>query len=198
MLRRSAGRTLASTATAIAALAAVWVAPAALAGEGAVAITSAAVSCDDGSGNRYVDCGNGTVTDTQTGLVWLKNANCFGALRWQEAMTVVAGLASGDCGLSDGSRPGDWRLASLGEWQATVADAVLLSCVSPTLTDNTGALCLAAGVTSFTNIQSSVYWTASTVPATPGNARTITLVNGMPSLFAKTNVNFFWAVRYGQ
>ena len=26
--------------------------------------------------NRLVDCGNGTVTDTATGLIWLKNANC--------------------------------------------------------------------------------------------------------------------------
>jgi hypothetical protein len=26
--------------------------------------------------NRYVNCGNGTVTDTVTGLIWLQNANC--------------------------------------------------------------------------------------------------------------------------
>ncbi len=167
-------------------------------GEGLVALTTAAASCDDGSGDRYVACGNGTVTDTQSGLVWLANASCFGALTWRDAMSTVAGLASGSCGLTDGSSPGDWRLASLTEWQGTVADAVLLSCVSPTLTDDTGALCLAAGVTSFTNVQSSVYWSATTVAATPGNARTITLVSGAAGLFSKNNANFVWPVRHGQ
>ena len=29
--------------------------------------------------NRYVDCGNGTVTDTVTGLIWLKQSDCLGA-----------------------------------------------------------------------------------------------------------------------
>ncbi len=113
-------------------------------------------------------------------------------------MATVSGLASGDCGLTDDSAPGDWRLASLGEWQATVADAILLSCVSPTLTDDTGLLCLAAGVTSFTNVQSSVYWTASTVAATPGNARTLTLVSGAAGMTSKNNTSFLWPVRFGQ
>ena len=27
---------------------------------------------------RFTDNGNGTVTDNLTGLIWLKNANCFG------------------------------------------------------------------------------------------------------------------------
>ncbi len=27
---------------------------------------------------RFTDNGDGTVTDNQTGLIWLKNANCFG------------------------------------------------------------------------------------------------------------------------
>ena len=28
--------------------------------------------------NRFTDNGNGTMTDTLTGLIWLKNANCWG------------------------------------------------------------------------------------------------------------------------
>ena len=35
----------------------------------------AAPPCFDDA-NRYVDCENGTVTDTVTGLIWLKNAGC--------------------------------------------------------------------------------------------------------------------------
>ena len=30
---------------------------------------------------RFTDNGDGTVTDNLTGLIWLKNANCFGTRR---------------------------------------------------------------------------------------------------------------------
>jgi len=50
-------------------------------------------------GNRFVDLGNGTVRDTSTGLIWLKNANCFGTKAWQDAMDTAASLADGQCGL---------------------------------------------------------------------------------------------------
>ncbi len=43
----------------------------------------AAPPCFDDA-NRYVDCGNGTVTDTVTGLIWLKNANCFSFQNYNE------------------------------------------------------------------------------------------------------------------
>ncbi len=36
--------------------------------------------------NRYVDNGDGTVTDTRSNLLWLKNANCFGKQTWYEAI----------------------------------------------------------------------------------------------------------------
>ncbi len=175
------------------------------AGEGLVALTSAAPSCDDGSGDRYVDCGNGTVTDTQSGLVWLQDVNCFGTLSWSDAMLVVAGLASGDCQLADGSSPGDWRLPSIEEWAAAVADAVALTCMSPSLTDNVGTICLTdVSMSAFTNLgdplaATPVFWSATTVEATPGNARTVTLVDGSTSgISSKLNANFFWPVRLTQ
>ncbi len=66
---------------------------------------------------RFVDCGNGTVTDTATWLIYLKNANCFGSQDWVAANQSAAGLADGSCGLTDGSRPGDWRLQTRPEWE---------------------------------------------------------------------------------
>ena len=102
------------------------------AGDGVVALQTAGTSCADGSGNRYVDCGNGTVTDNETGLVWLANADCLGSVDWLTASEFVAGLsdkpegsiaAAHDCGLSDGSSPGEWRLPSMEEWEAMVAEA---------------------------------------------------------------------------
>ena len=70
---------------------------------------------------RFTDNCNGTVTDNLTGLIWLKNANCFEMIDWNGAMTAVKGLKDGDCGpdpgliLSDGSFPGDWRLPTMEE-----------------------------------------------------------------------------------
>jgi hypothetical protein len=66
--------------------------------------------------NRYVDCGNGTVTDTVTGLIWLKNAGCLGFADWASANGLAATLANGQCGLTDNSSPGDWRLPNKDEW----------------------------------------------------------------------------------
>jgi hypothetical protein len=31
---------------------------------------------------RFTDNGDGTITDNLTGLIWLKNANCFGLRNW--------------------------------------------------------------------------------------------------------------------
>ena len=68
--------------------------------------------CADNA-NRYVDCGNGTVTDQVTGLIWLAEANCFGTQTYTDAMTMAGTLATGQCGLTDGSVAGDWRLPTL-------------------------------------------------------------------------------------
>ena len=39
---------------------------------------------------RFTDNSNGTVTDNLTGLIWLKNANCFGSNRlWATALSDV-------------------------------------------------------------------------------------------------------------
>jgi hypothetical protein len=36
--------------------------------------------------NRYVDCGNGTVADAVTGLVWLNQADCLAPTTWAAAI----------------------------------------------------------------------------------------------------------------
>ena len=69
---------------------------------------------------RFTDNTNGTVTDNATGLIWLKNANCFSALNWQSALDAVNGLAHGGCNLSDGSTAGQWRLPNLRELMSLV------------------------------------------------------------------------------
>lgn len=53
---------------------------------------------------------DGTFTDIGAGLVWLLDATCYGKQNWQTAMSSVASLKSGSCGLNDGSKAGQWRL----------------------------------------------------------------------------------------
>ncbi len=70
---------------------------------------------------RFSDNQDGTVTDNLTGLIWLKNANCFGMMDWESANLAAKSLKDGDCGpdpaliLSDGSSAGDWRLPTMYE-----------------------------------------------------------------------------------
>jgi hypothetical protein len=115
--------------------------------------------------NRYVDCGNGTVTDTVTGLIWLKDAACLGTADWAAANGAAAVLASGQCGLMDGSSAGDWRLPTKGEWSATTARALALVCVfqnAPSLTNDAGTACLSVGPSSFAGVESFGYWSSTT------------------------------------
>lgn len=70
---------------------------------------------------RFIDNKDGTVTDSLTGLIWLKNTNCFGMMDWESAWLAVNSLKDGDCGpdpaliLSDGSSAGNWRLPTMKE-----------------------------------------------------------------------------------
>lgn len=71
---------------------------------------------------RFIDNFDGTVTDQLTGLIWLQSGNCIGLTNWAGALNLAnalfdgwTGAGGGDCGLSDGSIAGDWRLPNLRE-----------------------------------------------------------------------------------
>jgi hypothetical protein len=157
--------------------------------------------------NRYVNCGNGTVTDTHTGLIWLQDAGCLGSLPWAEANQAAAALESGQCGLTDGSKSGDWRLPSNAEWQAMVDAAKnhpQLQCTNPTLTDDSGSRCFGDGTaSSFLNVTSDQYWSSTSNSQSIGllpdgsKAGTIPLSNGfLLSYFDKSCCpQRVWAVR---
>lgn len=70
---------------------------------------------------RFTDNGNGTISDRLTDLVWLKNADCFGVIGWQQALDHAGSLASGACGLADGSTAGTWRLPNRKELLSIVS-----------------------------------------------------------------------------
>ena len=68
---------------------------------------------------RFTDNGNGTVTDNLTGLIWLKNASCFYST-WATALSDANTLNSGECGLTDGSVEGAWRLPNVRELHSLI------------------------------------------------------------------------------
>lgn len=69
-------------------------------------------------GTRFTDNGNGTVTDNLTGLIWLQDVTCLGSRDSNNATTQVAALQTGNCGLSDGSTAGKWRLPNYRELES--------------------------------------------------------------------------------
>ena len=72
---------------------------------------------------------------------------------------------SGDCGLSDGSSAGDWRLPTRTEWEATVAKATTLRCTftqSPSVTDDAGTACFGNGAgSSRVGVTANGYWSST-------------------------------------
>lgn len=114
---------------------------------------------------RYVDCGNGTVTDKETGLIWLKRADCFPESNWKTALQAAATLQTGDCGLTDESSPGDWRLPTRQEWEATIAKGAALGCTfakAPSLTNDAGTACYGDGTgSSIVGVVPNGYWSST-------------------------------------
>ena len=162
--------------------------------------TRAAGPCFDNT-NRYVDCGNGTVTDTVTGLIWLKNAACLGSTNWADANGAAAALANGQCGLTDGSSAGDWRLPTKDEWSAMMARAVFFGCYAsnaPSVTNDRGNGCLLTrGGSSFAGVASGEYWSSTSNEPDPIFAWVALLGLGNVNYFDKDNIRQVWPVRDG-
>ncbi|MBK9096299.1 MAG: DUF1566 domain-containing protein [Anaerolineae bacterium] len=136
------------------------------------------------TGVRFTDNGDGTVTDNLTALIWLKNANCFGTRLWATALSDANALASGSCGLSDGSVAGNWRLPNVNELHSLID----LTQLNPALP---------AGHP-FTGVQPDGYWASTTYAWVSSYAWYVFLSVGNVSGFDKTNTIRVWPVRGGQ
>jgi len=146
---------------------------------------------------RFTNNGNGTITDNLTGLIWLQNANCTatvggitkttGYLTWNDALTWSNNLASGACGLTDGSSAGQWRLPTRKE---------LLSLVNRGVANSAAWL----GTKGFSSVQAIFYWSCSSHAYYGGVAWYVTVSNGDVNYRAKDpyTYSYVWPVRGGQ
>ena len=132
--------------------------------------------------NRFTDNGNYTVTDNLTGLIWLKNANCFGGQNWLVALAEANSLASGTCSLSDGSAVGDWRLPNHKELKSLIDYS---RSASPTLPSGHP----------FTNLQSSDYWSSTTYASGTTLAWGVDMTDGVQPAYGKIGAIYVWPVR---
>lgn len=142
---------------------------------------------------RFYDTGNGTVTDTLTGLTWLKNANCFGTSTWLNALTDANTLASGTCGLTDGSAAGEWRLPNLNELQSLID----YEYYNPALSNAAGNGQWTQS-DAFSGVQSANYWSSTSYVFIPQNAWNVGLQFGQAHYNAKTTAFYLWPVRGGE
>ena len=140
---------------------------------------------------RYVDNQDGSVTDTLTGLVWLKDAGCLAPATWTTALDEANHLAAGACGLTDGSTAGQWRLPNQWELESLVDESAAAPAITPG--------------SPFANVAATAYWTSTSYYGGQGgspNAWAIRMADGryvndsVGNLKASASLGV-WAVRGG-
>ncbi len=136
---------------------------------------------------RFTDLGNGTVLDNLTGLIWLKDADCFGWHQWASALSEVAALNLGSrmCENYVAGAQNDWRLPNIREltslWDYGVKDPSLPAGHPFVNTPTPG----------------SNYWSSTSVISSPSNAWEAETYSGRAKVIAKAENKRVWAVRGG-
>jgi len=143
------------------------------------------------------------VTDNLTGLIWLKNANCTvffsgdstgqNDRSWSNALTAANALASGYCGLADGSSAGDWRLPNRFELESLLH----LGVCTPAVPNTAGTGQWSEG-DPFSGVQSHVYWSSTAYAEDVGYVWYMHLHDGDVGATLETSTNYMWPVRGGQ
>ena len=144
---------------------------------------------------RFLDNGNGTLTDRLTGLMWLKDANCFGRLSWFTALDKIADF-SGQPGnyscLDYTATYPDWRLPNINEIESLINPEAQ----NPSIWLNSQG---------FQNVQYDWYWSSSTraytadLGSSMDSAWNISMMVGWVGTLWKGNTEtYVWPVRAGQ
>jgi hypothetical protein len=137
---------------------------------------------------RFTDNQDGTITDTLSGLIWLKDAGCLGSPLWSDGLTAVNQLESGACGLTDASSAGEWRMPNLAELESLID----VSASFPALPVNHP----------FLNVSGGVYWSSTSYYGGVGGSTKAWIIrfsdgrymNDSGSNVKATSMNVIWAV----
>jgi hypothetical protein len=149
---------------------------------------------------RFRDNRNGTVTDCLTSLVWVKDLTCDelkDAKIPSAALTAandLSGVQGDQCGLTDGSLNGDWRLANVRELESLIHAGVN----NPALPNTAGTGQWTSGdpFVFVTGQQSARYWTSTLYGATVDNFYwTVALGTGDLTSENDGTLNYAWPVR---
>ncbi len=140
---------------------------------------------------RFADNNNGTITDKLTGLIWLKDGTCVegaGTANWAGALTFVNSLHTGQCGLSDGSGAGQWRLPNVNELQSLAHTGSV---------GETNSWLASQG---FTGLERLWYWTSTSAMVDTGMAWDMNFIDGHIQdgpIDKSYGSDYVWAVRGG-
>ena len=121
------------------------------------------------SSNFFVDNGNGTVTDTSTGLMWQQAT--AGATNWNAAINYCEGLVLGG--------HSDWRLPNRNELQSLVDYSTYIPAID---------------ATAFPNTTYSLYWSSTTLDLYSGSAWGVEFDDGDVAYNSKL-LDFLYYVR---
>lgn len=139
---------------------------------------------------RYIDNGDGTVTDPLTGLIWMSDTTCAGNLDWSSAVAYCNSLAAGSCSLQDDSEAGDWRLPTVREMRSLIN----LGYNGPALSNAAGNGQWTAG-DPFLTVAAETYWTSTTTPQASSEAYSLSLMDGAGPIISKSSPLAIWPVR---
>jgi len=145
----------------------------------------------------YVDNGNGTITDSNTGLMWEKLSD-DGTIHdwnntyiWANAFAVKIAALNGGSGFAGHT---DWRLPNINELESIRNRGTFNPAVSAAF--NTGCT-PGCTVTSCSCTQSDGYWSSSSSAYGPSLAWYVAFYYGYSSSVFKTDGNYVRAVRGG-
>jgi hypothetical protein len=125
---------------------------------------------------RFTDHGEGTVTDTLTGLMWTKDANIYGMRNWTESLLDCASCTEGG--------HSDWHLPNVRELHSLID----YGRYNP-------ALPLGHP---FSNVQWDHYWSSTTVDVFTNIAWYVSLISGAVAVNDKPGDWYVWCVRDGR
>jgi len=147
----------------------------------------------------YVDNGDGTITDSNTGLMWEKLSD-DGTIHdwknmyaWDNAFVVKIATLNGGGGFAGHT---DWRVPNIKELQSIVNYELPYPGPMVTTAFNTGCSAPCA-VTACSCTQSHYYWSSSSNASNPNNAFVVHFNNGYEDASSKTNLSYVRAVRGG-